>query len=330
MDAEVALQRLKECGVPIESLALYGRWWQLEVWLRQLAYLVLRSAWGVTWETELHKKATSYSANDDLGHLVGPDQPDLLGYLDFSLLLALLEDNWGFFEPFLLKHIVWAGRAAEMRAIRNRVGHVRRTGSHDRGRVEQLLSDLEPGYRTALGTLASSPLNGRWASDPVVADYTKGTLGAACEHLRRKYRFDVDLSVSQMPWAQLPSASLNLSNTPGILWHLEIGGPDRFVHPGRLASTIQPVRDHVVYVFAGTYFGAQLSVPAVDDSKDVLKTLTFFVQQFGSCTVAVDRISKEELQAWPRLSADLDSRVLVEHLFATAPSAATPGSIFGV
>lgn len=29
--------------LPPESLALYARWWQLETWLRQLAYVELRA-----------------------------------------------------------------------------------------------------------------------------------------------------------------------------------------------------------------------------------------------------------------------------------------------
>jgi len=79
MDAESALKRVQAAGVPIESVALYGRWWQLEVWLRELAYLVLRAAWGSTWQTEVNQRASQYAARDNLVHLVGPDQPDLTG-----------------------------------------------------------------------------------------------------------------------------------------------------------------------------------------------------------------------------------------------------------
>lgn len=334
VDAEQALRLVRASGVPVESLALYGRWWQLEVWLRQLAYLVLRAAWGAAWETELNRQATKYAKNDNLVHLVGPDQPDLLGYLDFGSLLGLIEDNdnWKLFEPFLLQRVVWNGRAVEMHAIRNRVGHVRRAGSRDRERVEQLLSDLEPGFRETLRAISTWPVeaNGPGICDPVAADYASGRLGGACEHLRRKYGFDVDLSVSEMPWVEVPNPQGEMSRVAGVLWHLSIGGPDRFVNPSRLADMIQPVRNNVVYVFAGTALGAQVAVPAVDDVEDVLRALTHFAAGYPSCTVAMERVSTEDAETWPGDVTTLDSRILVEHLFAVAPSSDARGSVFGV
>ncbi len=332
VNPEHALRRIQANGVPVESLALYGRWWQLEVWLRQLAYLVLHAAWGDAWETEVNKKAAAYAANDNLVHLVGPDQPDLLGYLDFGLLLQLFDDNWRIFEPFLLQRVVWDGRAVEMRSIRNRVGHVRRSGARDRERVEHLLSDLEPGFRGALKAVATRPVDAdrRWTGDPVAADYATGRLGGACDHLRRKYGFDVELGVSEMPWAEVPPSSGNLSGVAGVLWQLSIGGPGRLVFPSRLADMIQPVRENVVYVFAGTGFGAQLAVPAVDDVETILRALTHFAEGYPSCAVPLERVSTEDVNAWPGDVDGLDSRVLVEHLFAIALSFDAPGGVFGV
>jgi hypothetical protein len=319
-------------GVPVESLALYGRWWQLEVWLRQLAYVVLRAAWGRTWEAEVNNRAVTYAAKDNLVHLVSPDQPDLLGYLDFGMLLNLIADNWKLFEPFLLERVVWDGRAAEMRTIRNRVGHLRRAGTLDRARIEHLLADLEPGFRAALRALSSvsAMTGGKRLGDPVLADYASGRLGSACSHLRRKYRFDVELSISQMPWARMPVAPDPISGTAGFMWHLDIGGPDRFVDPSRLAEILAPARDSIVYVFADSAFGAQVVVPAVDDVADVLNVLAFFAENYPSCTVPIERVSIEDAEIWPGDVSGIDSRVLVEHLFAIAPPADAPGTIFGV
>ena len=97
MDPRDSLDRALRCDVPLEAVALYARWWQLEGWLRQLAYFVLRSAWGVTWEDEVHNKAKKYLDNDNLTYLSAPDKGDLLAYLDSSLLLRVrLQYRWSF------------------------------------------------------------------------------------------------------------------------------------------------------------------------------------------------------------------------------------------
>ncbi len=331
MDAERAIRLAGANGVPVESLALYGRWWQFEVWVRQLAYVVLRAAAGTTWETRLSKRAVAYAANDDLWHLVGPDQPDLLGYLDFAQLLKLIEHDWALFEPFLLQRVVWDGRAVEMRSIRNGVGHVRRPAARDRERVEQLLADLEPGFREMLRAISTRPIDaGRWSGNPVVADYATGRLGDARDHLQRKYGFEVELGVSEMPWTKDSPPPADPSGVAGSFWHLSIGGPDRFVDPSSLARMIEPVRDNVVYVLAGNAFGAQVAVPAVDKVDEVLRALTHFALGYPSCTLPLERVTMEEAETWPGDVTSLDSRILIEHPFATAPSADAPGSIFGV
>ncbi len=319
-------------GVPTESIALYTRWWQLEIWLRQLSYLVLRSLWGAAWETEVHKKAAHYAANDNLIHLVGPDQPDLLGYLDFGLLVKLIGDNWQYFGPFLLERSVWDGRIKEMSAIRNRVGHVRRAGLRDRSRVEHLLEDLEPGFRKVLTALAADfgTATTSRGGDPIVANFLTGDLFQAAEHVRRKYKFDVELGLSSMPWAQVPQMPLPFSKTSGLVWHLSIGGPDRWVDLSKLEEVFSPVREQFIYIFVSSPGGAQIAVPVVDDNKDVLKMLKYFIDYFPSCTVPIHNVTTAQAESWPGSVEDLDSRLLVEHLFAIAVSADETGSIFRV
>jgi len=135
------------------------------------------------------------------------------------------------------------------------------------------------------------------------------------------------LGWSEMPWATVPNPPGQLSSVAGVLWHVSIGGPRRFVAPPALASMIEPVRDGVVHVYCGTAAGAQIAVPAVDDVDDVIRTLTHFVQGFPSCTVSLDRADPD---AWPGDTDGLDSRVLVEHLFAIASSPDDCRNIFRV
>lgn len=48
-EASASLDSAVRFGVDEEALVLYGRWWQLETWLREVAYLELRSKYGVKW-----------------------------------------------------------------------------------------------------------------------------------------------------------------------------------------------------------------------------------------------------------------------------------------
>jgi len=46
-----ALESATAGGMPGQSLALYARWWQLETWLHDLAYVELRALRGIAWRT---------------------------------------------------------------------------------------------------------------------------------------------------------------------------------------------------------------------------------------------------------------------------------------
>jgi hypothetical protein len=148
MDDIGSLNQAVRAGVPREAVALFARWWQFEGWLRQLAYFVLRSTWGITWESEINSRAVQYATRDNLVHLASPDTGDLLAYLDFSLLLSLIDDQWTQFEPFLLSRQIWLGRCEELKVIRNRIAHVRRLGKRDLARVEATLKTSNPAIAT--------------------------------------------------------------------------------------------------------------------------------------------------------------------------------------
>src|SRR5205807_1230086 len=51
------LDAMLPLGVPLESLALYSRWWALETWLRELIYIELRAKFGSAWTDEISKAA---------------------------------------------------------------------------------------------------------------------------------------------------------------------------------------------------------------------------------------------------------------------------------
>src|SRR3954471_5062914 len=84
-------------GVPVDALAFYARWWQLETWLRQLVYLEFRAKWGIDWtdhlvpakfrrkgrNTTAVNRATKDSANT---YMATPDSTNVVSYMDVSIL----------------------------------------------------------------------------------------------------------------------------------------------------------------------------------------------------------------------------------------------------
>jgi hypothetical protein len=51
-------------GVPPAVLAAYGRWWQLETYLREVAYTEFRAAFGINWKDHLRGGAAIRAERD--------------------------------------------------------------------------------------------------------------------------------------------------------------------------------------------------------------------------------------------------------------------------
>src|ERR1700730_16697566 len=96
------LDLIVSSGVPAEGLAFFGRWWQLERWLREMAYFELRARYGVGWTAHLSVQTTSRARGDAINeYMASPDSDDLLAYADVSVLFKLIEDNWDLFSEYL-------------------------------------------------------------------------------------------------------------------------------------------------------------------------------------------------------------------------------------
>lgn len=326
-----SLSRAIEAGVPSDAVILYARWWQFESWLRQLAYFVLRSTWGITWASEVNAKAALLARRDNINYLRSPDTEELLAYLDFSLLLSLIDDQWDQFAPFLLPRRIWQGRCEEFKTIRNRIAHLRRPSVRDISRIEIALADLEPGYREALRALQATEQHSEHQSDEVIQEFQNGELGNLAAHVRRKYELEVSLSVSSMPWAQLPAAAQPITGNAGLLWQLSVGGSGIFVSPSVFQRYLpETAREALIYAFLPYSFGATFAAAAVDDAVTVIHALHGCLEAYSSSMRPSVNVSARAIDEWPGDVSDLDPRILVEHLFAVADDPDSPGSIFGV
>jgi len=87
--------------VPGYSLALYGRWWQLETWLRELFYVEMRARDGQRWiDSSLDTRTRQRQARDKArAYMASPDWDNPLAYLDASKLLDLIDDKLGVPRP---------------------------------------------------------------------------------------------------------------------------------------------------------------------------------------------------------------------------------------
>jgi hypothetical protein len=224
------LDRILGSGVPGDAIAFYGRWWQLETWLREMVYVELRSRFGAVWADELDRVAHTRVAGEERNfYMSSADSEELLAYADVSALFGIIEAHWGLFETLLPPRRRWEGVTDELRELRNRNAHCRRPHQDDLSRLEQTLRDLEAGawrfYTSYLNTRRVPK-----SKDPLVRSWVTGRHEAAArliDHARRQYETRFELSYSMRPWATKPSAG-QLAGTPGLLWHAHwiIGGRD--------------------------------------------------------------------------------------------------------
>jgi Swt1-like HEPN len=208
--------------VPTAALAFYGRWWQLENWLREVAYVELRARYGVGWAEHLRGTVQRRLAGDQQNsYMASADAEELLAYTDVSALFELIEDEWELFAPLLPPKQRWRGRADELRELRNRNAHCRRPHSDDLARLEQTLRDLEQGawlfyssYVDVQSIQASRDAVGRgWirGRHPIA----ETLIGSG--HAQRKYETRFWLGWTARPWAA-PHPK-HIAGSPGVLWH---------------------------------------------------------------------------------------------------------------
>lgn len=224
------LQRLIDAGVPAPALAFYGRWWQLENWLREVVYVELRARYGVHWTEHLEGPAQRRLDGDQRNaYMASADAEELLAYTDAGTLFDLIDDNWMLFEPLLPPRQRWQGRADELRELRNRNAHCRRPHSDDLARLEQTLRDLEQGaWRFYRSYVDAQRASGR--AGPVGKAWLRGRHPTAQRligsgHAERKYETRFWLECSVRPWVVDPNAG-KMVGVHGVLWYARwsIGG----------------------------------------------------------------------------------------------------------
>ncbi len=318
-DVERALEGAFDSGVPARSAAMYARWWELETWLRALAYVELRAQRGESWTDVLDPKALQRQSKEQArAYMASPDWTDPLAYLDASLLLDLLDKNWPLFEPSLISSGSWQGRRGELLEIRNRIGHLRRPHRDDLARLEQTLRDLEHGAVRALRAYnRRCRPDPHQTSDPVVAGWIVGQHPVArrlLEHAERQYGTSLQLTYSVRPWvAELRDE--RVSGSSGVLWHASFYMGGRYLRLQDLwrdPYLNSKARRLLVHLLADDPHQAEFTFAAVDEPQDIADAIGHVFNP------VLANSSTRPLPGWddltvevPRLLRPNDPRVLV-------------------
>jgi hypothetical protein len=324
----VRLDRLVRNGVPADALAFYGRWWQLETWLREVVYLELRASFGREWEQRhLGVRAPGLAERDQINaYMASVDADDVLAYLDVFDLFSLIDKYWGLFEPSLLPHPRWRGLVDALRPLRNRIAHCRRPHPDDVDRIEQALRDLERGARCFYGAYVRTYGTGRYPKDPVVQGWVDGKHPDArrlLEHADRQYDVRFRLACSVRPWGELAEGE-TLSGTSGALWHATWSIGTGEVDPAKLWAALagyRHARELLVHVLLSSPWEAEVTFAAVDDPTAVADAI-------GNCFDALLMYGRrasgppnlddadEAYKRWRREGEKLPGRVRVGELLS--------------
>ena len=138
---KLSIEHAVDHGVPIDSIAFYARWWQLETWLRQLVYLEFRAKWGIGWKDHLSPKRIANPRRTPArrleedqaknAYMATPDATAIISYVDVGVLFMLIDENWDLFAPCLPTKTRWDGWVDDLLEIRHRSAHCRRPHRDD-------------------------------------------------------------------------------------------------------------------------------------------------------------------------------------------------------
>lgn len=331
-DVQLAIKIAWERGMPPMSSALYGRWWQLETWLRSLVYVELRASKGLAWVDELPKNSESRQQGEqEFQHMVTPDAQDRLAYADVSCLFKIIQSHWDSFRNSLLTKNVWTGRVEELLAIRNRIGHCRRPHDDDLARLEQTLRDINSGAISAITAYNRRFYPDEDWGDNVVNSWVQmhhPTAVRLINHADRQYETTFQLQCSRRSWSENPIQGQTISGVPGFIWHANwyFRGGRPFDLRG-FWREIEPFRDVIIMVCADGPSSIDVSFSALDDEKIIAEII-------GHCfDVALSNLrhgdNTEDYLQWRERYCDLDPRVQAGTPWSSIEESMQGISVFG-
>ncbi|MEQ8834331.1 MAG: hypothetical protein RIB67_07775 [Miltoncostaeaceae bacterium] len=324
--------------VPAASIAAYARWWQLESWLRLLAYLELRAHYGAEWLTRVDRRAENRAAREaERAYMGSADAQSPLAYLDAGKLFELIRDDWALFAPSLLPRTTWDGKVEELLHIRHRLGHCRRPHLDDLGRIEQTLRDIESGARVALDAYSSSELSAEATGELITGWCGRAHADARrlVHHAEHQYGIVFELRHSVRPWVDRSVLRVAAGEeVPGALWEarFHLTGAHYEVDARRFSGhgAVKALLDQTVFVVIESPWSLAITFPAVDSPAAVADAIgALFDALIDATTLPHQRSWKPDAE-WPPDTSGLDLRFQVGTALSVYDASMGDVSLFGV
>lgn len=317
--------------MPPEPLAIFARWWQFETWLRDVAYLELRSRYGIAWNEKVAQAVGRQRQDAVFTHMPGADNENPIAYLDYSQLVSIIDEHRDLFDYVLFEPKSWQGRQEELKRIRHRIGHMRRPHADDLARLEQTLRDLERGAFIACASYnRQATPDPAHHSDAMTLGWVKQehpTAARLIDHADRQYGTRLMVSTSRRPWA---SSGGSLEARPGLLWHAHFYVRDRTIDMQTLWRELRSVWPSLVHVLSNDPGQVELTFSAVDGGAVIADAIGY---AFDALLFSIKRRpfpeTDEEWEAWRRRTSTIDYRVLVDSSWSIVDDSTLPISMFG-
>lgn len=275
--------------LPSGRLDCYVSLWQLELWLRELVYLELKSRYGTDWAKYLvGLRRGPKRADSRLTHMPTRERGPL-SYLTFDALIKTISKHRRLFAPYLPVRSVWDARIEEVAQIRNRVAHFRQGHDGDLARVRQLLADTDKGIWTFCTSYNDAhpiypPRREKVARefinlDPFPWGLTSDGALARFGSAPRDMLISVTIEMLRRPWlkAKLPG---QISGKYGYLYDVNIGArQNRAFDYANLLSNTKRLHDRSCHIFLDAYAGTlRLTIPSVLGASVIADTIHQFIE----------------------------------------------------
>lgn len=296
--------------LPDRVIATYVRLWQLERWMRRMAYVELKAAYGDDWDKGL--SGDRWKASDkSLTHMPTPEE-DSLSYGSFSQLCEKYIDNWDLFSEYLPPKDIWEARIKELKQIRNRVAHFRSGHEDDLHRVIQFMRDIDHGFWRFC-----TSFNGPFPvlppqNDPITEAFAKyeqkpytmvGTTVEGHETWARvgvtdeSASIDVQLQVLRRLWKE-PQDKEILVGKAGYLYNLQIYAlRGRAIAFDKFLDYSKTYHKHLVYICLDALGSSiRITLPSVLGEEAIIKIVYDVIEHIQwSLTPHRPRLSSEPL-----------------------------------
>ena len=319
-----------------ESIAVYARLWQFEMWLREMVYVELKSKKGKNW-INFRKTKSTYEEDKKLQHMPTPDKSPVT-YLTFPELTKLIKNNWNLFSAYLPPLKQWEAKLEEIVNIRNRIAHFRQGHRDDLDRVLQLLRDIDTGFWkfcTSYNNIhpvlpqENDPVTKKYVDpDPFAPKQISDNEWATFGHAPNDMLYIVSVNTIKRIWAE---ESETIDGVSGYIYdvNIHIRNKRQFNYSSFLLQT-NSLHSEIIHILLDTFSTSiRVTLPAVLGSIRVIEIIDKLIHATENTMTISKMINADDLSV-QKLSEEWPEYVLGPKNPLTFLSPDMPCSFFNV